>query len=571
MSLFLFTNLTHILPMKLFYFPNGITVLLFIFSLCFFENASSQVGIGTTNPDSNSKLDINSTIAEPGGLLLPRVALSATNLPAPLTGTITNGMAVYNTATAGSGAFLVTPGFYYHDGVSWVRLATATQAGENWALTGNASTNPGTGAGQNFIGTRDGQSLILATQSNAVMRLLPTGQVVVNNNAPFGGIVFNSFSAASEHAIGGGAINGYGVYGEASGTGIGIVGISNNASGIGVRAANNNVNGVGLMVTGGNVGGLTLAGLGATIAASRYGGASFGRNLNNGTGFVGIGNGSTTIQTLASGSGLAGSGDTGVYGISTTANGGTGIVGVGNNSNSIITLVNGSGLAGTGLIYGVYGYSTTGGDGFGGAFQSNYNGEALVGGWVGTTRYKILGTGTVSTIVQDVNEKPIIMFATEAPEVLFQDYGIGKLFNGKAVIKIDPNFSKNIQVNLNHPLKVFVQLEGDCKGVYVTEKSSEGFTVKELQGGMSNVSFSWQIVATRADEKTIGIDGDVKISVNSVRFPPGPKKLDKIKREKNSITAQDVHDIKLREKTTNSQILRPIDSEEYSLQQSITE
>lgn len=52
--------------MKLFYFPNGLTILVFIFSLSFFENAFSQVGIGTTNPDSNSKLDINLTVAVPG-------------------------------------------------------------------------------------------------------------------------------------------------------------------------------------------------------------------------------------------------------------------------------------------------------------------------------------------------------------------------------------------------------------------------------------------------------------------------------------------------------------------------
>ena len=45
-------------------------------------------------------------------------------------------------------------------------------------------------------------------------------------------------------------------------------------------------------------------------------------------------------------------------------------------------------------------------------------------------------------------------------------------------------------------MKVFVQLEGDCKGVYV-QKGATGFDVIELQGGNSNVSFSYRVVAKR--------------------------------------------------------------------------
>jgi hypothetical protein len=64
------------------------------------------------------------------------------------------------------------------------------------------------------------------------------------------------------------------------------------------------------------------------------------------------------------------------------------------------------------------------------------------------------------------------MFAPEAPEVLFEDYGVGQLINGEAITSIDPIFSNNSHVDSNHPLKVFIQLEGDCNGVYVTNKST---------------------------------------------------------------------------------------------------
>ena len=123
------------------------------------------------------------------------------------------------------------------------------------------------------------------------------------------------------------------------------------------------------------------------------------------------------------------------------------------------------------------------------------------------------------------------MFAPEAPEVLFQDYGTGKLNNGSATINIDPILSKNIIVDDDHPLKVFIQLEGDCKGVYVTNKSSQSFTVKELQGGTSNVDFSYQIVATRVDRKDD--NGNVLSKNANVRLPIAPKPIDRLKNKKN--------------------------------------
>jgi hypothetical protein len=67
-------------------------------------------------------------------------------------------------------------------------------------------------------------------------------------------------------------------------------------------------------------------------------------------------------------------------------------------------------------------------------------------------------------------------------------------------------------------------LEGDCKGVYVANKSQHGFDVIELAGGTSNAAFSWSIVANRADE--VLSDGSIA-PYSSERFAPamGPQKL----------------------------------------------
>ncbi len=131
---------------------------------------------------------------------------------------------------------------------------------------------------------------------------------------------------------------------------------------------------------------------------------------------------------------------------------------------------------------------------------------------------KIDGPGAAGTVVTDLDEKPVLMTCVESPEILFTDYGFGELVNGKGVVKLDPIYTKNIIVDSNNRMKVFVQLEGDCKGVYVTNKTAEGFEVQELQGGTSNVTFSYEVVANRAN---VVRDGNAIIFDSSRRFEPG--------------------------------------------------
>ena len=152
----------------------------------------------------------------------------------------------------------------------------------------------------------------------------------------------------------------------------------------------------------------------------------------------------------------------------------------------------------------------------------NHNNDATS---TGGTNYKVVGNGSNSTLVLDENREPRVLFSPEAPEILFQDFGTGKLNNGIAVIKLEKLLTDNIYVDEEHPLKVFIQLEGDCNGVFVTNKSAEGFTVKELANGNSNVSFSWQIVASRAN--STDENGNITSQHIGLRFPYGPKPLNK--------------------------------------------
>lgn len=64
--------------------------------------------------------------------------------------------------------------------------------------------------------------------------------------------------------------------------------------------------------------------------------------------------------------------------------------------------------------------------------------------------------------------------------------GSSQLSNGSAFIKFD-----SPQENFED-LIINIQLEGDCNGVFISKKTRDGFEIKELKKGKSNVKFSWQ-------------------------------------------------------------------------------
>jgi hypothetical protein len=82
----------------------------------------AQTGIGTTTPNSSAKLDVSATDK---GFLPPRIALTATNVFAPITGTADSsaGLLIYNTATTTNTPNNVVPGYYYWNGTAWIQIA----------------------------------------------------------------------------------------------------------------------------------------------------------------------------------------------------------------------------------------------------------------------------------------------------------------------------------------------------------------------------------------------------------------------------------------------------------------
>lgn len=117
----------------------------------FAQVTQQKIGINPTLINSNAALEIESTAK---GLLMPRIALAATDSFAPLTAHVA-GMTVYNTGTSAASVpdgNKVTPGYYYNDGTQWVRVATGADAKtEPWRQ--QATTNEATANGQNIYQT----------------------------------------------------------------------------------------------------------------------------------------------------------------------------------------------------------------------------------------------------------------------------------------------------------------------------------------------------------------------------------------------------------------------------------
>ncbi len=103
------------------YFPKVLIFCVVTFFTVSVSNA--QVGIGTVTP--KGVLDLNDDSGtNKYGLVLPRVALTRTDLATPVLnpqgGNPAVGTVVYNTATTNFGSNSVYPGIYMWDGIDWI-------------------------------------------------------------------------------------------------------------------------------------------------------------------------------------------------------------------------------------------------------------------------------------------------------------------------------------------------------------------------------------------------------------------------------------------------------------------
>ncbi|MGA9965164.1 MAG: hypothetical protein WBQ10_08170 [Terriglobales bacterium] len=104
--------------------------------------------------------------------------------------------------------------------------------------------------------------------------------------------------------------------------------------------------------------------------------------------------------------------------------------------------------------------------------------------------------GTKNAVVPvDGGKHWVAESAIESPNVWFEDFGSAALVGGVATVRLDARFLQT--VNTKSEYHVFLTPNGDCKGLYVHQKTATDFEVRELGNGNASVKFDYRITALR--------------------------------------------------------------------------
>jgi hypothetical protein len=173
----------------------------------------------------------------------------------------------------------------------------------------------------------------------------------------------------------------------------------------------------------------------------------------------------------------------------------------------------GAGVAGFGESVGVHGEGQALGVGVSGSAPSDGTGVQATGGIglfasggfaAGFFDGKVVVVGDLivlgkkSAAMRHADGSHRLLYSVESPESWFEDFGEGRLVKGKAKVKLEPAFASVIKTNSFH---VFLTPYGDSNGLYVSQRSKQGFEVSEQGNGKGSVPFSYRIVAKRKDIK----------------------------------------------------------------------
>ena len=244
----------------------------------------------------------------------------------------------------------------------------------------------------------------------------------------------------------------------------------------------------------------------------------------------------------------------GVYGLS-TANSGSpvGVKGIVEASGPLAAGIYGESTAGSGESYGVYGVTESAdGEGLVGfcvattghntgvyaqTFSTNGNGvlgyasatEGLCVGVVGETNSDagygvfyiggIAGSGKMKSFQPAAGGHVALgIHATAGDWVEY--FGEATLSNGMADVQLDPLFLETVTVDEEHPMKVFIQLHDETSRGVAVKKSRASFTAIELDGGRSNGSFDYRVVASRKGYEDTHLEAVRELPATTRAIPP---------------------------------------------------
>jgi len=288
--------------------------------------------------------------------------------------------------------------------------------------------------------------------------------------------------------------NADGVQGFATGTGGGVVGHGGGNSGTGLLGFGGAANGQGVAGIG-NGAGPGLVGVGGNFIATNNADGVQGFANGTGTGVSGAGGGNSGIGVYGAGGGPNG---VGVKGQGTGT--GTGLIGTSSGGYGIVGSTSASGYSGLTAITSTAGVAALAATAtVNTAYAAYFSGTTVVQG----NFYVVSGAKSAAVAHPDGSHR--LLYCVESPESWFEDFGEGKIVNGKADVKLDPDFAALIQTDKLH---VFLTEHGGHNGLHTTTKGPNGFTVEASPtlakaAGTSTAqvqgTFSWRVVAKRKD------------------------------------------------------------------------
>jgi hypothetical protein len=133
-------------------------------------------------------------------------------------------------------------------------------------------------------------------------------------------------------------------------------------------------------------------------------------------------------------------------------------------------------------------------------------------------------TGAITQNVAAANgAKQVAVYSMGSPQNWFEDFGSGQLSGGTSAVALDPAFAETVDANSEY--HVFLTPEGECHGLYVGQKTANGFEVHELGGGQSNVSFAYRIVALRRGFENVRLEDKTAMLAKMKDSMPKPSAI----------------------------------------------
>jgi len=475
-------------------------------SSAIYQSSSKNLGIGTTSPgypltvNADSSGPVVSVIQAGAGIAVDAYAYATSGAPIGVVGKSAGneGIGVKGLATHTTGSNIGVQGqSESNDGIGVEGLATSTSEGTTYGVHGVSDSPEGYG----IIG-------------EATSKTGSTYGVSGNTESSDGvGVIGNANSETG---------TGYGVYGTAvSPTGIGVGGAANSLTGfaVGVYGTSDSTSGVGVVGSATAETGASAFGVkGVTTSTEAVGvfglantdtGANIGvqgsATSPDAAGTAGYNTG-TTGNALGLAAFTASTEGVSLYAVAVAASVTTGpqrpvgMVGTTNQTAGVGV----AGVTDDGWAVGGDNYSENRSTAY---FTNHYDADdsAPVFRTQGTccngycyidVSGNLFCTGNITgNQGLDGGQRTVSLYAVQAAENWNEDAGSARLANGSAVVKLESTFAQTINSGVEY--HVFLTPNGDCKGLYVTNKMPNSFEVRELGGGTASIAFDYRIMAHR--------------------------------------------------------------------------